>query len=59
MDELPIPTAILPVYTTKEVNRSLNLYEGPIEVTTVDGTFEGRGTIKQQWLPEPTIHLEC
>ena len=59
MDTPPLPNAIPPFYATRKINQSFDLYEGPIEVTTADGTFEGKGTIKQQWLPKPTIDLEC
>jgi hypothetical protein len=59
METLPIPTAIPPFYATNEINRSLDLYEGSLEVTTADGTFQGTGTIKQQWLPEPSIDIKC
>jgi len=59
MNESTIPAAIPPVFATNTINETLSLYEGPLEVTTADGTFLGEGTLEQQWLPEPAIHVDC
>lgn len=54
-----LPIAIPPFYFTKRINEPIELYDGPIGVTTVDGAWVGNGTIVQDWLPEPTVNLKC
>lgn len=54
-----LPIAIPPFYFTKIINEPLELYDGSIGVTTIDGTWVGTGTIVQGWLPEPMVTLEC
>lgn len=59
MSTPPPLIAIPPFYSSRGINEPIELYDGPVEVTTVNGTWLGNGTIVQDWLPEPAINLKC
>jgi hypothetical protein len=42
-----------PVYTTSEINESIILYDGELELEQNGQTFSGEGTITFKWLPFP------
>lgn len=59
MNDSAIPPAIVPLYMMQSINQPILLYEGALDVHDENGSWSGTGVIEQQWLPEPTILLDC
>ncbi len=66
-EELPI--ALAPEYTTSEIDQSIVLYEGEMEIVQEANSWHGTGAIRFEWLPfsrvamrfypmDPNAHIE-
>lgn len=57
MTKVPAQAALIPIYQTSQVNDSIVLYSGPMELKTNAGVIRGEGTIKLDWLPHPSVRF--
>jgi hypothetical protein len=48
-EELPI--ALTPEYTTSQIDESIVLYEGEMEIVQETNSWHGTGAIRFEWLP--------
>jgi hypothetical protein len=47
------PIGLRPIYSTSEVNQSVELHVGPLQVSQNGLTLTGEGVIRLVWLPRP------
>jgi hypothetical protein len=64
-----LPVALTPEYATAEINQSIVLYRGEMEIVQDANSWLGTGAIQFEWLPfsrvamrfhpaEPNAHIE-